>query len=115
MHEATLVSHALQRAIAGWPRQTSASHLRIVVRDTTRVDPESVRFYTGALLRDMGRPELAFDVAAETRRCPDCFHVTHATPVNPICGECGAPLPPLDGPPIVIRSQFVGRRARRCA
>lgn len=112
MHETGAVTAAIEGAL---DTLGPVDHLGFVIRDPTRAEEDSVRFLAAALLRDRGLGTTTFDVRVRSVRCSECRRVTRPTPRDPVCGRCGAPIPPRLGPAIVALAAGGGRRARRCA
>jgi hypothetical protein len=104
MHEAGAVGGAIERVISGWPADRRGARLELRIRDATRAEADSVSFYTHAILADRGFGDTTFNVETAPTSCELCGVVAvGASPTDPQCNECGAPLPRIEGPAVVCR------------
>jgi hypothetical protein len=104
MHEAGAVGGALEKVIHAWPESKKEGHLELEIRDATRAEAGSVEFYAAAILADHGYGDVTFDVITHPVHCALCGAVApSASPTDPQCNECGAPLPQVEGPSVVCR------------
>ena len=104
MHEAGAVAGALERVIGAWPSTGRGGHIELEIRDATRAEPEAVTFYATAILAERGFDEVTISVRTNEVRCALCGERAVASPANPQCDACGAPLPRLEGPAVVARA-----------
>lgn len=104
MHEAGAVSSAIEKVIASWPRTGQGGQLELEIRDATRAEAESVAFYAAAILADRGFDTTSFTVTTNDVHCALCGELAvKASPADPQCDHCGAPLPQVPGPAVVCR------------
>lgn len=103
MHEAGAVGGALEKVIHDWPPSHAGGRLELEIRDATRAEAESVAFYAAAILADHGFAETTVTVTTNDVSCVLCGSPANASPANPQCDECGAPLPRLEGPAVICR------------
>ena len=104
MHEAGAVSGAIEKVIADWPKSGTGGQLVLEIRDATRAEAEAVAFYAEAVLADHGHGSATFTVLTDDVHCALCGeHAVNASPADPQCGYCGAPLPQMPGPAVVCR------------
>jgi len=104
MHEAGAVGSAIERAISDWPATGRGGHLELEIRDATRAEAGSVAFYAAAILADHGFGSTTFTVVSSDVHCALCGELAvTASPADPQCGHCGAPLPQVPGPAVVCR------------
>jgi len=104
MHEAGAVSGALEKIIHDWPASHSGARLELVINDATRAEAASVSFYTAAILADHGYGDTTFTVETAPVRCELCGELAAtASPTDPQCNACGAPLPRKEGPAVICR------------
>jgi len=104
MHEAGAVSGAIEKVIADWPRSGTGGQLVLEIRDATRAEAEAVAFYAQAVLADRGHGSATFTVVRDDVHCALCGELAvNASPADPQCGHCGAPLPQVPGPAVVCR------------
>jgi len=107
MHEAGAVAGALERVIGAWTSADGGRHIEIEIRDATRAEPEAVAFYADAILAERGLDEVTVSVRTTAVDCALCGARAAASPANPQCDACGAPLPRLDGPAVVAHEVAV--------
>lgn len=104
MHEAGAVGTAIEKAIYDWPASGRGGHLELEIRDATRAEAEAVAFYAAAILADHGFSSTTFTVVSNDVHCALCSELaTTASPTDPQCNHCGAPLPQVPGPAVVCR------------
>jgi Zn finger protein HypA/HybF involved in hydrogenase expression len=104
MHEAGAVSGAIEKVIAGWPKTGTGGQLELEIRDATRAESESVAFYAAAILAEHGYETTTFTVTTNDTHCALCGELAvKASPADPQCDHCGAPLPQVPGPAVVCR------------
>ncbi|GEM_PF-5775970 len=78
-------------------------HLELEIVDPTRATPEALSFYAPAILDELGVVEVGFDIFTRAARCAMCGRLTHPEPSDPVCQECGAPIPRTEGPAILAQ------------
>lgn len=104
MHEAGAVGTAIEKVIHDWPASGRGGHLELEIRDATRAEAEAVAFYAAAILADHGFASTTFTVVSNDVHCALCGDLaTTASPTDPQCNRCGAPLPQVPGPAVVCR------------
>jgi hypothetical protein len=104
MHEAGAVGGAIEKAIHDWPASGRGGHLELEIRDATRAEAGAVAFYAAAILADHGFSNTTFTVVSNDVHCALCGELaTTASPTDPQCNHCGAPLPQVPGPAVVCR------------
>jgi hypothetical protein len=104
MHEAGMVESVIRKAILEWPAGGTGGQLELEIRDPTRAEAGSVAFYAGVILAELGRASTTVTVVTSEIRCALCGErAARATPVDPQCDRCGAPLPQTNGPALVCR------------
>lgn len=104
MHEAGAVGGAIEKVIRDWPASGRGGQLELEIRDATRAAAESVAFYAAAILADHGYATTTFTVVTSDVHCALCRELaTTASPTDPQCNHCGAPLPQVPGPAVVCR------------
>lgn len=104
MHEAGMVESVIRKATLDWPADGTGGQLELEIRDATRAEAGSVAFYAGAILAELGRATTTFTVVTSEMRCALCGErAARATPADPQCDHCGAPLPQVSGPAVVCR------------
>ncbi len=109
MHEAGAVGAALERVIHAWPADKTSGQLEIEIRDATRAEAGSVTFYAAAILADHGFASTTFTVLCHEVHCALCGALAaEASPGDPQCHRCGAPLPQVPGPAVVCREVAPG-------
>jgi hypothetical protein len=104
MHEAGAVSGAIEKIIGDWPVSGMGGQLELEIRDATRAESGSVAFYAAAILAERGYDTTTFTVVTRDVSCALCGAVAEkASPADPQCGRCGAPLPQVPGPAVICR------------
>jgi hypothetical protein len=104
MHEAGLVERAITKVIRDWPAAGTGGQLELEIRDATRAEARSVAFYAGVVLAQHGHATTTFTVVTDDIVCALCGdRAARATPTNPQCDHCRAPLPQVPGPAVVCR------------
>ena len=104
MHEAGAVGGAVEKVIHDWPKSGKGGQLEFEIRDATRAEARAVAFYASAILSDHGYSSTTFTVTTDSIHCALCGEMsTTASPANPQCDHCGAPLPQVPGPAVVCR------------
>jgi len=104
MHEAGAVGGAIEKVIHDWPTSGTGGQLELEIRDATRAEAEAVAFYTSAILADHGFNTTTFTVTTSDVHCSLCGELAvTASPADPQCNHCGAPLPQVPGPAVVCR------------
>src|SRR3990172_4650921 len=104
MHEAGAVGGAIEKVIHDWPASGLGGQLELEIRDATRAEAGSVAFYAAPILADHGPASTTFTVVTSDVHCVLCGELaTMATPSDPQCDHCGAPLPQVPGPAVVCR------------
>ena len=104
MHEAGAVEGAILKVIGSWPTSGTGGQLELEIRDATRAEAESVAFYAEAILADHGFGTATFTVSTSDVHCAVCGELAvTASPSDPQCDHCGAPLPQVPGPAVVCR------------
>ena len=104
MHEAGAVGSAIEKVIRDWPEAGQGGQLELEIRDATRAQVDAVAFYAGAILAEHGHASTTFTVSTSDVHCVLCGELaTTASPSNPSCDNCGAPLPQVPGPAVVCR------------
>jgi Zn finger protein HypA/HybF involved in hydrogenase expression len=104
MHEASAVSGAIEKVIADWPKSGTGGQLELEIRDATRAEAKAVAFYASAILADHGFSTTSFTVTTDSVHCALCGELAvTASPADPQCDHCGAPLPRIPGPAVVCR------------
>ena len=104
MHEAGIVGAAIERVVRGWPASRTGGRLELEIRDATRAEAGAVAFYASAILADRGFTDVDVAVSSAEVRCALCDEVApSASPADPQCHACGAPLPRVEGPAVVCR------------
>ena len=99
-----MVGAAIERVVRGWPACQRGGRLELVIRDATRAEAGAVAFYASAILADRGLTDVDVVVRALEVRCELCGAVApSASPADPQCDACGAPLPRVEGPAVVCR------------
>jgi hypothetical protein len=114
MHEANAVRAAIQDALdereavvgGAGPEGTAPAphafqHLEFEILDPTRAAPEAVQVYAPVMLENVHLTGVSFDVFVRAVSCQLCQLLTHASPSDPVCTHCGAPLPRQEGRAIV--------------
>lgn len=102
MHEAGAVGRAIEKVIADWPTGGSGGQLELEIRDATRAEASAVAFYAEAILAEHGYGTTSFTVHANDVHCALCGELAvKASPSDPQCDHCGAPLPQVPGPAVV--------------
>lgn len=105
MHEAGMVTTAIDEVIAGWSPGRGSRWLHLEVVDGTRAQPEAVRFLALAILADRGLDDVTVTVTARSMPCPSCGREVWPSIAHPLC-DCGAPLPSVPGPALRCREWF---------
>jgi hypothetical protein len=109
MHEASAVGAAIEKVIHAWPATRTGGQLEIEIRDATRAEAGSVAFYAAAILADHGFATTTFTVVSHDVHCALCGTLAaEASPSDPQCQRCGAPLPQVAGPAVVCREVAPG-------
>jgi len=104
MHEAGAVDRAIAKVIREGPASGSGGQLELEIRDATRAEARSVAFYAGVILAQHGLATTTFTVVTNDVVCALCGErAARATPADPLCDHCGAPLPQVPGPAVVCR------------
>ena len=104
MHEAGAVGGAIEGVIHDWPASHGGGQLQLLIRDATRAEAESVAFYAAAILADHGFGDTTFTVQTAAVSCELCGELAaSASPTDPQCNACGAPLPRIEGPAVLCR------------
>ena len=104
MHEAGAVEGAILKVIASWPKSGRGGQLELEIRDATRAEAEAVAFYAEAILAEHGFESTSFTVSTSDVHCALCGDLSvTASPADPQCDHCGAPLPQVPGPAVVCR------------
>jgi hypothetical protein len=104
MHEAGAVGSAIEKVIRDWPECGKGGQLELEIRDATRAESEAVAFYAAAILAEHGYGSTTFTVTVNDVHCSLCGELaTTASPTDPQCNPCGAPLPQVAGPAVVCR------------
>jgi len=104
MHEAGAVGGAIEKVIHDWPKTGTGGQLELEIRDATRAEAEAVAFYASAILADHGYGTTSFTVTTSDVHCALCGELSvTASPSDPQCNHCGAPLPQVPGPAVVCR------------
>jgi hypothetical protein len=104
MHEAGAVGRAIEKVIRDWPADGQGGQLELEIRDATRAEAESVAFYAAAILAEHGHASTTFTVTTDDVHCALCGELARtASPADPQCDHCGAPLPQVPGPAVVCR------------
>ena len=102
MHEAGAVGAAIEKVIHGWPESCRGGQLELEIRDATRAEAGAVAFYAAAILEDHGFSSTVFTVSCADVHCALCGELAvTASPTDPQCDHCGAPLPQVPGPAVV--------------
>lgn len=102
MHEAGAVGNAIEKVIRDWPAEGKGGHLELEIRDATRAEAKAVAFYAAAILAEHGFTTTTFTVTTSDVHCSLCGELaTTASPTDPQCNHCGAPLPHVPGPAVV--------------
>lgn len=102
MHEAGAVEAAILKVISGWPASGTGGQLELEIRDATRAEAGAVAFYAEAILADHGFSTASFTVSTSDVHCSLCGELARtASPSDPQCDHCGAPLPQVPGPAVV--------------
>ncbi len=104
MHEAGAVGGAIEKVIHDWPESGTGGQLELEIRDATRAEAEAVAFYAAAILAEHGYSTTTFTVTTSDVHCGLCGELAvTASPTDPQCNHCGAPLPQVPGPAVVCR------------
>jgi hypothetical protein len=104
MHEAGAVGTAIEKVLHDWPATGMGGQLELEIRDATRAQAESVAFYAAAILADHGFATTMFTVVSHDVHCALCGALADAaSPSDPQCDRCGAPLPQVPGPAVICR------------
>lgn len=104
MHEAGAVRGAIEKVIARWPADGCGGQLELEIRDATRAQAEAVAFYAAAILEERGYGTTSFTISSSDVHCALCGQLAvKASPADPQCDHCGAPLPQIPGPAVVCR------------
>jgi cysteine sulfinate desulfinase/cysteine desulfurase-like protein len=104
MHEAGAVGAAIEKVIQDWPATGTGGQLELEIRDATRAEAGSVAFFAAAILADHGFETTTFTVQTRDVHCALCGTLAAAaSPGDPQCDACGAPLPQVPGPAVVCR------------
>ncbi len=104
MQEASVVGNAIEQVIADWPETGTGGQLELEIRDATRVSAESVASRAEAVLVQHGHGTATFTITTSDVHCALCGDLAvTASPEEPWCDHCGAPLPEVPGPAVVCR------------
>ncbi len=116
MHEAKAIRSAIVTAVGARDAARAAAraegradeagawrHLELEIVDPTRATPEALAFYAPAILDELGIVDVGFDIFTRAARCAMCGRLTHPEPSDPVCQECGAPIPRTEGPAILAQ------------
>jgi hypothetical protein len=104
MHEAGPVARAIDKVIHDWPASGTGGQLELEIRDATRAEAGAVAFYAAAILADHGFDTTTFTILTRDVHCALCGQLAiEASPADPQCSHCGAPLPQVPGPAVVCR------------
>ena len=104
MHEAGAVTRAIASRLDDLGDMPVPQRLRMVIRDPLRAHPDAVRLYAEECLRDRGVAHPTISVLVMTVPCPTCGSVERPSPMEPVCGRCGMPFRPLEGPAVVAET-----------
>lgn len=104
MHEASVVGGAIEKVIHDWPKSGTGGQLELEIRDATRAEAETVASQATAVLVEHGYRTTTFTVSTSDTHCELCGDLAiTASPAEPWCDHCGAPLPQVPGPAVVCR------------
>ena len=104
MRETGVVGKAIGKVIAGWPKTGTGGQLELEIRDATRAEAESVALDAAYYLVEHGFGTTTFTLTTKDTHCALCGELADkASPENPRCDRCGAPLPEVPGPAVVCR------------
>jgi hypothetical protein len=101
MHEAGAVTRAIANRFDDLGDAPVPRGVRMVIRDPLRAHPDAVRLYATECLRDRGVAQPVVTVVVMTVPCASCGSIERPGPMEPVCGRCGMPFRPLDGPAVV--------------
>jgi hypothetical protein len=101
VHEAGLLAAAVASALARPPRPGPPLRLEVTVRDPVHLAPEAARLHAEVAMRSRGLLDVPIEVSSEPVSCTDCGMLNDARPDRPFCTDCGWPLPPTPGDPVV--------------
>jgi hypothetical protein len=104
MHDVGAVGGAIEKVIHDWPKMGTGGQLELEIRDATRADTESVARDASVFLAEHGFSSASFTVSTSDTHCARCGELAmSASPADPRCDQCEAPLPQVPGPAVVCR------------
>jgi hypothetical protein len=94
----------MEKVIRDWPPSGQGGQLELEIRDATRAEVGAVAYHAAAILAEWGYTSATFTVVTNDVHCAVCGELaTGASPADPSCDHCGAPLPQVPGPAVVCR------------